>query len=154
MPHYTASKPVSPRLFRGDTYLFIRRGCTRQRAITDIRQPKNKRCSTTYEKRNPRISPSRVREECRGSPPAENSLRESLRHGVLLYPRAPPCGRLPSCSSVAVLSLYSRTTINRRPFPCFSGSFIRREARGVFSEKRYFIRIASQRALSGFTKAS
>ena len=118
MPHYTASKPVSPRLFRGDTYLFIRRGCTRQKAITDIRQPKNRRFSTTYEKRNPRISPSRVGEECRGSPPAENSLRESLRHGVLLYPRAPPCGRLPLDPSVVVLSRDSpthRTMDDRRP---------------------------------------
>ena len=93
-PHQRAqSKPLSPRPFRGDTHLSIRRGRIKQRTTADIRQPTNKRSSTTYENRDPRIFPSRVGRGSKGETPAKWGFP---------FPPALPCGRLPSCPSVAM----------------------------------------------------
>ena len=73
----------------------------------------NKGLPQTFDSRQINDLPQPMKKGIQGSPWSSgrgvqredrNSLREFQRNGVLLCPRAPPFGRLPSCPSVAVLS--------------------------------------------------
>ena len=145
----TTSKPVSPRLFRGDTHLSIRRGCTRQRATASVTTAEKQSSPTTYEKWAPRISPGRVGRGSKGEPPAKWGFP---------FARAPPGGRPPLCPSVAVPSCscpvrrHAIPQNPRVPFPALRQLHARNKSAPPFLHLHFSLVVFSQESRENLQK--